>query len=197
MISTYQLKSRFQEILRPTCFFLHKLNVTPNHITLLALVFSSLLGLLLFIFPTSKLILFCYPIILLLRMALNAVDGLMAREFSLQSKRGAVLNEFADVISDAALYLPFAFLAVLDPVPIVIIVVLGVCSEVCGLAHLINGDERCNDGPMGKSDRALAFGVLALGMGFDFFGNFVSSIFLWILVGLLMVTICNRIKGIT
>lgn len=42
-------------------------------------------------------------------MALNAIDGMLAREFNQQSTLGAILNEVGDIISDAALYLAFAF----------------------------------------------------------------------------------------
>ena len=40
------------------------------------------------------------PIGLLIRMALNALDGMMARTYNMQSKLGEVLNEIGDVISD-------------------------------------------------------------------------------------------------
>jgi CDP-diacylglycerol--glycerol-3-phosphate 3-phosphatidyltransferase len=49
------------------------------------------------------------PLWMFLRMAFNAIDGLLAREFGQKSRLGAYLNELTDVISDAALYLPFAF----------------------------------------------------------------------------------------
>ena len=51
------------------------------------------------------------PIWLFLRMALNAIDGMLAREFQQQSALGGYLNEITDVVADAALYLPFAFVA--------------------------------------------------------------------------------------
>ena len=44
-------------------------------------------------------------------MALNAIDGMLAREFNQKSRLGGYLNEITDVVSDAALYLPFAFVA--------------------------------------------------------------------------------------
>jgi 1-acyl-sn-glycerol-3-phosphate acyltransferase len=40
---------------------------------------------------------------MLARMALNAVDGMLARDFGLKSPLGAFLNELTDVLSDAAL----------------------------------------------------------------------------------------------
>ena len=42
------------------------------------------------------------------RMALNAIDGMLAREHGQKIELGALLNELGDVVSDAALYLPFA-----------------------------------------------------------------------------------------
>jgi CDP-diacylglycerol--glycerol-3-phosphate 3-phosphatidyltransferase len=44
-------------------------------------------------------------------MALNAIDGMLAKEFALKSRLGAMLNELGDVFSDAALYLPLLRLA--------------------------------------------------------------------------------------
>ena len=43
-------------------------------------------------------------------MALNALDGMLAREFGQQSRLGAYLNELTDVVADAALIAPFALL---------------------------------------------------------------------------------------
>jgi phosphatidylglycerophosphate synthase len=39
-------------------------------------------------------------------MALNALDGMLARECNQQTRLGAILNETGDVISDIALYFP-------------------------------------------------------------------------------------------
>jgi CDP-diacylglycerol--glycerol-3-phosphate 3-phosphatidyltransferase len=35
-------------------------------------------------------------------MALNAIDGMLAREHDMQSPLGAMLNELGDVLSDVA-----------------------------------------------------------------------------------------------
>ncbi len=48
-------------------------------------------------------------------MAFNAIDGMLAREHNQQSKLGAFLNELTDVVSDAALYLPFALVRAVQP----------------------------------------------------------------------------------
>ncbi len=102
---------------------------------------------------------FLLPIVLFARMALNALDGMLARECRQQSRLGAILNETGDVISDIALYLPFLFLAD-SSAPLVLAMLLAmVMTEFCGiLAQTING-VRSYAGPFGKSDRALVFGA--------------------------------------
>ncbi len=105
--------------------------------------------------------LWAVPPLYLARMALNAMDGMLAREYAMVSPRGVVLNELGDVVSDAVAYLPFALL-VPDAAPLVVaVVVLGLIAEVAALAAADDSGRR-NDGPLGKSDRALGFGVLAV-----------------------------------
>jgi CDP-diacylglycerol--glycerol-3-phosphate 3-phosphatidyltransferase len=60
------------------------------------------------------------PVVMFLRMALNAVDGMLAREHNQKSSLGAVLNELGDVVSDAALYLPLALVPGFSPALIVV-----------------------------------------------------------------------------
>jgi CDP-diacylglycerol--glycerol-3-phosphate 3-phosphatidyltransferase len=43
-----------------------------------------------------------------LRMAMNAVDGMLANFTNRKTPLGALLNEICDQVSDAALVLPFA-----------------------------------------------------------------------------------------
>jgi CDP-diacylglycerol--glycerol-3-phosphate 3-phosphatidyltransferase len=46
---------------------------------------------------------------MVVRMAFNAIDGMIACEFGGKSRLGAYLNELSDVVADAALYLPSRF----------------------------------------------------------------------------------------
>src|SRR5262249_41635127 len=103
------------------------------------------------------------PMWLLIRMALNAVDGMLAREFGQQSRLGVYLNEIGDVVSDAALYAPFALVAPFGPLGLGIVIVLSVLTEFAGVLATAAG--RRYDGPLGKSDRAVVFGVLGLWVG--------------------------------
>jgi CDP-diacylglycerol--glycerol-3-phosphate 3-phosphatidyltransferase len=105
------------------------------------------------------------PPILFVRMALNAIDGILAREFDQKSRLGAVLNELGDVVSDTALYLPFAVLPDVSPVLVGLVVAIAITSEMAGVVSLQVGSARRYDGPFGKSDRAVFFAALALLIG--------------------------------
>ncbi|EDT4999819.1 CDP-alcohol phosphatidyltransferase family protein [Salmonella enterica subsp. enterica serovar Manhattan] len=162
-MTLYQIKPAFQALLRPLMFWLNRRGVTANHITLCALVLSLITGVFLIIHPQPGLFVLL-PVVLLVRMALNALDGMLARECNQKSRLGAILNETGDVISDIVLYLPFMLLPQ-SSVPLVLIMLFcALMTEFCGvLAQTING-VRSYAGPLGKSDRALVFGAWGLAL---------------------------------
>ncbi len=164
-MTIYDLKPAFQNLLRPLCNSLAKAGVTANQVTIAATLISVLVGLLFALFPTSRWAALLIPVALFVRMALNAIDGMLAREHDMQSELGGVLNELGDVVSDAALYLPFAFVPGISAGLVVTAVVLSVLTEMAGVVAVQIGASRRYDGPMGKSDRAFAFGLLALLLG--------------------------------
>ena len=133
--------------------------------TLFAVLLSFVLGGLVAWFPSERWPLLLIPAGLLVRMALNAIDGMLAREHDMKSDLGGVLNELGDVLSDAALYLPFALIPGVSAPLTVVAVVLAVTTEMAGVVAVQIGATRRYDGPMGKSDRAFAFGLLALLLG--------------------------------
>ncbi|MGB5585136.1 MAG: CDP-alcohol phosphatidyltransferase family protein [Gammaproteobacteria bacterium] len=165
-MTIYDLKPAFQNLLRPICRALARAGVTANQVTIVALLGSLIVGLLFALSPSSAWAAFLIPIWLFLRMALNAIDGMLAREHNMQTALGGMLNELGDVISDAALYLPFALVPGISPLVVVIVVLLSVLTEMTGVVAVQIGASRRYDGPMGKSDRAFAFGLLAFLLGF-------------------------------
>jgi len=160
--SIYQLKPKFQQCLMPVVRVLHRGGVTANQVTLLACTVSVGLGLALFLLPVPTLAFALLPLWLFVRMALNAIDGMLARDFNQRSTLGAYLNELTDVVSDAALYLPFAKLVGFDPLWIGVLILLAALSEMAGVLGQTVGASRRYDGPFGKSDRAFVFGALGL-----------------------------------
>lgn len=193
--SVYDLKPRFQALLRPLVASLAARGVTANQVTMAAVVLSLIGGGLIAWRPFETWPLLLLPLILLLRMGLNAIDGMLAREFGQQSKLGAILNELGDVISDTALYLPLAWVPMVYVPLIEGIVVLAVISEMTGVVAVQIGARRQYQGPMGKSDRALWFGALGLVLGLGVApGNWINW-GLGAMLALLVLTISNRARA--
>jgi CDP-diacylglycerol--glycerol-3-phosphate 3-phosphatidyltransferase len=196
-LTIYALKPRFQAPLRPAAARLHAAGITANTVTLAACALSLLLGTLLVLsvangVPVAFLLL---PPWLFLRMALNAIDGMLAREFGHKSDLGAFLNELTDVVADAALMLPFAWLPHFGAAWVAAVIWLAALTEVAGLAGPGIGATRRYDGPMGKSDRAFVLGVLGLAVGLGMPAwAWLGAVFPAV-AGLLMVTVRNRVAG--
>lgn len=138
--------------------------ISANDVTVAAVVLSMGEGLAIFLTRGMRWALLLLPLVLLVRMALNAIDGMLAREYGQKSRLGAILNELGDVVSDTALYLPFAAIPGLNPVLVGLVVALAIMTEVAGVAAIQIGAARRYDGPFGKSDRALWFGFLAVAL---------------------------------
>lgn len=166
MASTlYAIKPRFQALLRPLVVRLAAAGVTANQVTLAACAASVGVGVFVLLAADARWPFLLVPAWMLVRMALNAVDGMLAREHGQQSPLGAYLNELTDVVADAALYLPFAAIAPFAPWSVGLVILLAALSEMAGALGPAVGASRRYDGPMGKSDRALVFGALGLWAG--------------------------------
>lgn len=193
-MSIYSLKPRFQALLRPAVARLARWGVTANQVTVAAALVSAALGISLCRQPQDPRLFLLLPGWMLLRMAFNAIDGMLAREFGQKSPLGAYLNELTDVAADALLYLPFAFLPHFSPLAVGIVIVLAGISEMTGTVAVMTGASRRYDGPMGKSDRALVFGLLAIAIGL---GLQPLPWLAWVfpaLALLLALTIANRVR---
>jgi CDP-diacylglycerol--glycerol-3-phosphate 3-phosphatidyltransferase len=194
MISVYQLKPRFQALLRPLVANLARSGITANAVTLFAALLSCALGAWLLAAGDARLFLLL-PLWMFLRMALNAVDGMLAREFGQKSPLGAYLNELTDVVSDAALYLPFVAVAPFGWAEVGAVIFLASLSEMAGALGPMVGAPRTYDGPMGKSDRAVIFGALGLWVGLT--GSLPAWTY-WLMPGvaaLIAFNIANRIRS--
>jgi CDP-diacylglycerol--glycerol-3-phosphate 3-phosphatidyltransferase len=195
MPSVYDLKPSFQRLLRPLIAGLVRAGVTPNQVTLAALVLSALGGAALVIWPGARWPLLALPAVLLVRMALNAIDGVMAREHGMASPLGAILNEAGDVVSDALLYLPLGLVAAISAWWVVVIVVVAAVGELVGVAAVTIGASRRYDGPMGKSDRAVWLSLVALGAAWRPEGGPWMDAALGLVALLGLATVVNRVRA--
>ncbi|WP_296207397.1 alpha/beta fold hydrolase [Psychrobacter sp. UBA3480] len=186
-MSLYQLKTQFQNQLRPISNTLVEQNITANQVTVSAVLLS--IGTAYIIAKPAaeqQRLWLLLPLSLFVRMALNAIDGMMAREHGQASTLGAVLNEVGDMVADTAL------LASLTPhilTPhinnkerqtvianlltnistsqhhITALIALSIGTELLGVTSNTMLGVRANQGPLGKSDRAFLLGVLGAFMG--------------------------------
>lgn len=192
MASIYDLKPAFQGLLRPLCRTLARLGVTANQVTVAAMLLSLAAGAWVAWRPAERAPLLAIPAVLFVRMALNAIDGMLAREHGMKSALGGLLNELGDVVSDAALYLPLARVPGVAPWAIVVAVLLAGWTEMTGVAAVQIGASRRYDGPMGKSDRAFVFGVLCLALGLGAPRGVWIDFILGAVLMALVLTIFNR-----
>ena len=194
-MTLYALKPRFQAALRPRAAWLAGVGVTANQITVAAAVGSLLAGAAIAGRADARPMFLIVPVWLFARMALNAMDGMLAREFGQKSVLGGYLNEVGDVVSDAALYSPFALIEPFTWPSIGLLIGLSIMTEFAGVLGPGIGASRRYDGPMGKSDRAVVFGALGLWVGSS---APLPSWIGWsvpILAALLVVTVINRIRA--
>ncbi|MEN8410450.1 CDP-alcohol phosphatidyltransferase family protein [Acinetobacter bereziniae] len=205
MPSIYQLKPAFQNLLRPLVQWLFKRGVTANQVTLFAMFISLSLSIFLYLYYLNHPVnwwLLLFPLWMLIRMAFNAIDGMLAREFNQQSNLGAFYNELSDVIADTALYVCLIAFAFIHVKLLLLVAFLAILSEYTGVMAPLIGQQRRYDGPMGKSDRAFWFSLMTVVI--VFFPLFNTNLQLLSLICngilslmgvLLALTIYNRIKN--
>jgi CDP-diacylglycerol--glycerol-3-phosphate 3-phosphatidyltransferase len=195
MVSVYDLKPGFQALLRPVVNGLARAGVTANIVTVFAAVSSVAYGV--WLLFGGNLALLLLPVFLFVRMALNAIDGMLAREHGQKTALGAILNEAGDVVSDFALYVPLGFVWGAGAIfPVLVITALLCVGELVGVMGQVLGGRREYQGPFGKSDRAVAFGALSLLAGLGWIGPMALHAVLWLAVGLSIWTLINRASAV-
>jgi CDP-diacylglycerol--glycerol-3-phosphate 3-phosphatidyltransferase len=192
MPTIYDLKPRFQNLLRPLTARLAHIGITANQVTVAAAVLSLLAGLQVVVQPRSHWPFLVLPLVLFVRMALNAIDGMLAREHGMKTPLGAVLNELGDVFSDIALYGPLGVVPGVNGLWVAAFLLLLVIAEMAGVVAVQIGASRRYDGPLGKSDRAFAIGAVGLLLGLGVPAGFWLNGFLVVLCFLSLLTLVNR-----
>lgn len=195
-MSIYLLKGRFQNLLRPCVHRLQRVGVTANQVTVTAGLLSLGVALAVMAFAPSRALWYLLlPGWMLLRIALNAVDGMLAREFDQQSRLGAYLNELCDVISDTALYLSLLGVAGVNPALLWGMAMSALLTEFAGVLGLMVGASRRYDGPMGKSDRAFVVGLAGLLLAGGWIGGIAVNAIAAGVIFLCLITVVRRVRA--
>ncbi|WP_087022166.1 CDP-alcohol phosphatidyltransferase family protein [Thaumasiovibrio subtropicus] len=189
-MSVYRLKPAFQRLLAPCVHGLARRSVTPNQITVATLLITVAgVGAIALLPPPYWLGL---PLLQFLRMALNAIDGQLARLYNQITPRGMLLNEVGDLLADAVVWLAFLSLGVLSPFWIAVVALLTWLTEFIAVLVAPVTGERANHGPMGKSDRAVVTGVFAIIIAVQPNWLVYGDVALILVAGLLLVTASRR-----
>lgn len=202
MPSVYQLKPRFLALLQPLTATLAARGVTANQVTTLACLLSIGYGAILALLlwqqqDAARWLWLGLPLFLFVRMALNAIDGQLAREHGQKSRLGGLLNEMGDVLADAALFAPLALVPGLGAWLIALFIWLALLTEYAGVLGLLIQSSRRYEGPMGKSDRATLVGACGLWLGLGMTQPLALTAMKGVLAlacGLMLWTCYNRLR---
>jgi len=194
MLTIYDLKPKFQNLLRPIVQWLADKHIRPNQVTWFALFLSGLLGAFVYFSNGAAWSLLLLPVGLFIRMGLNAIDGMLAREHDMQTKEGAMLNEMTDVIADSFIYLAFISIPLVEPSLIVLFVIISIFTEMAGIVGQAINNDRRYDGPMGKSDRAFTIGFAGVLIALELINEEWLLYYLLLAILLSIMTLYNRMK---
>jgi len=159
----YMQKGNFQKIVR----WIAGSWMTPNMASLLGAVFIFLVTFSFYFgYTTEKyhFALLLAPLFLIFRMIMNALDGMLAREYDNGTVAGEIANETLDIVGDTICYGVLFFIPEGPHLSIVILLLLSWAAEFFGvLGKGMPGGKRRHETFLGgKPDRAAWMGLLAL-----------------------------------
>ncbi len=174
----YAVKPLFQDILEPVASWLADRDVDPTALNLLALISSFNAALLLFL-ATNTYWSLVIPVLLFIRIALNALDGMVARLNDVEGQAwGEVLNETVDRVSDALIFAGLALNPSVNTTLGLITALIVVLTSFVAVASKAARGNRRYEGVMGKADRMFIIGLL--GVLIPFLG--VAQLGYWALI---------------
>ncbi|MHB1261395.1 MAG: CDP-alcohol phosphatidyltransferase family protein [Thermoplasmatota archaeon] len=192
----YGLKPRFRAALRPVLTFACRFH--PNAVSGAAVVFAVLAALALWQAPARPWLLLVAPVLFFLRIAANALDGMVAQERGLASPRGEMVNEFSDRVNDTLILAGLAASGFVPPLLAAAVLVATLLVSYLGILPKAAGGSRRYDGPMGKADRMLLLGLacvvawVATHWGIGLAAGKAVEVALWLCLALLVGTLMVR-----
>ncbi len=197
-MGVYGLKPRFRVLLAPVGRWVSRFH--PNTISASSVVFALLAGTGLFFAPSAPWVYLVVPVLFFLRIAANALDGMVAQWTDRASARGELVNEFSDRINDVLILGGLLLSGVVNILLGAGAVVLVLLISYMGILPRAAGGPRLYEGPLGKADRMLYLGLACLAAFILPVGGWVSAtqvfeamLVVFIITGL--ITLVRRIHG--
>lgn len=159
----YKQKGNFQKLVR----WMGGKWMTANQATFFGIIFIFLTALSFYIGLTKesfRWLLCLVPLFLIMRMAMNTLDGMLSREYGTATVAGELFNEGLDVIGDTICYGVLLFVESLPKMSLMLFLILIWMAEYFGvLGKSFPGGARRHETFLGgKPDRAVWMSVLAL-----------------------------------
>jgi CDP-diacylglycerol--glycerol-3-phosphate 3-phosphatidyltransferase len=192
MSGLYSIKPWFVRRLRRVEDALVRRRVSPDSLSVAAVGVSVAAGVALAAGGafSEPLLWLLVPPLGLVRLALNALDGAVARRTGDGRPFGEVVNEMADRVADVALIAPLA--AVVDPVLAFSALTCALLASAAGCAGRAVTGRRLSGGPMGKADRVAVVSVAAAA-GAAVGSSFPFEVAAWVVVAGSVVTAVGRL----
>lgn len=194
----YNIKPWFREQLQPLIKLLW--NVHPDVLTWSALGLSIVSGVLLFNSYDHPFLAVLVVPLLFARLALNALDGMLAQQTGKARPAGEILNEVSDRLADVAIFLGLTLSPAVDKTwGLLSIISILIVSYVGILGKAVAG-ERVYIGVLGKADRMIYLMIACLIYGlapnWTFMGNSVFGALLLLFIPLASITLLQRLDRI-
>lgn len=189
----YLQKGNFQKVTR----WIAGKWMSANQATLFGCIFIVLVSSSFYIGLTDerfRWVLLLVPPFLILRMMMNALDGMLAREYGTGSVSGEIWNEGLDIIGDNICYGILLFVPDISKWPIVLFIILSWAAEFFGVLgkSMPSGVRRHETFLGGKPDRAVWMGLMALILFFK--PMFIEFVGYYILVVCFFVFMTNVLR---
>jgi CDP-diacylglycerol--glycerol-3-phosphate 3-phosphatidyltransferase len=152
-MNLYSTKGAVNARLVPLVDRLAAAGVTPDQVTLAAIPVAVVGGACVLASQQVPALLLLVPLLVVLRIVLNLVDGNMARRTGRIHARGELYNEVGDRIGDVAFLAPAAFLPGAPSQVILLGVLASVMASYVGITTKAAGGERIYRGILSKPGR--------------------------------------------
>ena len=152
-MNLYATKAAVNARLIPIVDRLAAAGISPDQVTVSAVPVAVIGGICILASPTSPLLLLAVPILAIVRLVLNLLDGSLARRTGQVHARGDLLNELGDRLADIAFLVPVAFLPGASPEIVLLGVLVAVLASYVGIAARAAGGERIYRGILSKPGR--------------------------------------------
>jgi phosphatidylglycerophosphate synthase len=197
-VSIYSIKPWFQKQLQPVVKLL--LNVPPDCITWAALLVSLAAGALVYASSEKPWMAVLAVPLLMGRLALNALDGMVAKQTGKARAAGEVINELSDRLSDVAIFLSLAFRPDIKVHLVLLAMVAMLMVSYVGILGKAVGAERVSSGVLGKADRMMMLMVSCLVYAvvpdLQIFGFSIFEVMLVLFIPLASITLLQRLDRI-